>query len=118
VDRNEALLALSKSTPKAYQDKLGEEGGGERFTQPHIASPDVFDQPNLRKLKMTFHGVVEGSLQMTKYALSTTEPISVLEPELGWEGGHLEIASSVRGEVEQTVRELRDPYLYEEDGKI
>ena len=45
-------------------------------------------------------------------------PISILLPELDWEGGNLAHSSSVRGEVEKTVRQLRDPYLYEENGKV
>jgi len=48
----------------------------------------------------------------------TSEPLTILEPELPWEGGDFELRPSVRGEVEDSVRELRDPYLFEEDGQL
>ena len=41
----------------------------------------------------------------------------VLEPEHAWEGTGLRVEPSVRGEINRLVRQLRDPCLYEEDGR-
>ena len=41
----------------------------------------------------------------------------VLEPEHAWEGADSNIEPSVRGEINRRVRQLRDPCVYEEDGR-
>ena len=41
----------------------------------------------------------------------------VLEPKHAWEGADLEVEPSVRGEINHVVRQLRDPCVYEEDGR-
>ena len=41
----------------------------------------------------------------------------VLEPERAWEGAGLRIEPSVRGEINRLVRQLRDPCVYEEEGR-
>ncbi len=46
------------------------------------------------------------------------EPITVLEPELDYEGGNLKLEKSIRGAARDHVRQLRDPAIYEEDGNI
>lgn len=47
-----------------------------------------------------------------------TEPVSVLVPELPWEGADLEIGPSVRGQVTGRVRQLRDPAILLDDGRV
>ena len=42
---------------------------------------------------------------------------AVLEPERAWEGSDLRAEPSARGEVEGLVRQLRDPCVYEEEGR-
>ena len=42
---------------------------------------------------------------------------TVLEPEHGWEGAGLRVEPSVRGEINRLARQLRDPCVYEEDGR-
>ena len=41
----------------------------------------------------------------------------VLEPEHVWEGAGSSVEPSVRGEINRLVRQLRDPCVYEEDGR-
>ena len=41
----------------------------------------------------------------------------VLEPEHPWEGAGLGVEPSVRGEINRLVCQLRDPCVYEEDGR-
>jgi hypothetical protein len=48
---------------------------------------------------------------------SPTDPVVVLEPELDWEGAHLPREASVRGAAMKPVRELRDPALFEDEGR-
>jgi hypothetical protein len=47
----------------------------------------------------------------------TGEPIDVLYPELDWEGADLPLRPSVRDAINVRVRQLRDPGIYEEDGR-
>jgi hypothetical protein len=47
-----------------------------------------------------------------------TEPVTVLQPEHDYEGADRPLAPSVRGLSPEPVRELRDPALYEEDGRL
>ena len=42
----------------------------------------------------------------------------VLEPERDHEGGGLPLAPSVRGPANEPVRQLRDPAVFEEDGRV
>lgn len=45
-------------------------------------------------------------------------PVTVLEPETHYEGAHLPLEPSVRGWAPRPVRQLRDPALFEEDGRL
>jgi len=47
-----------------------------------------------------------------------TDPITVLEPEPDYEGGNLPLTVSKMGASNAPVRELRDPAIFEENGKI
>ena len=42
---------------------------------------------------------------------------AVLEPEWEWEGAGLRVEPSARGEANRPVRQLRDPCVFEEDGR-
>ena len=46
-----------------------------------------------------------------------TPPVVVLEPEMEWEGAELPAESSERGFAMRMVRQLRDPALFEENGR-
>lgn len=46
-----------------------------------------------------------------------TPPETLLEPEMPWEGTDEPLEPSKRGSVHRLVRQLRDPCVYEEDGK-
>lgn len=46
-----------------------------------------------------------------------TDPAVVLEPETEYEGGHLPLEPSRRGLVMGPVHQLRDPAIYQEDGR-
>ena len=42
---------------------------------------------------------------------------TVLEPEHAWEGAELGVEPSARGQITHLVRQLRDPCVYEEEGR-
>ena len=47
-----------------------------------------------------------------------SEPVEVLRPEYDWEGAHMPLLPSIRSVAYEKVNQLRDPAVYEEDGKI
>ena len=47
-----------------------------------------------------------------------SEPVTLLQPERDWEGGNLELCASRRGAIHEPARQLRDPAIYEEDGRV
>ena len=46
------------------------------------------------------------------------EAVEVLRPEQEWEGAHLPLAPSYRGAIGLAVNQVRDPAIFEEDGRI
>ena len=42
------------------------------------------------------------------------DPVTVLEPELDWEGADLPLETSIMGAADRRVRELRDPGVFED----
>ncbi|MEI6948389.1 hypothetical protein V9K67_14425 [Paraflavisolibacter sp. H34] len=49
---------------------------------------------------------------------TATAPVDVVRPEKEYEGGNLPVAASQPGLYYGNVRQLRDPYLYEESGRL
>lgn len=47
-----------------------------------------------------------------------TEPVEVLRPERSWEGAALPIEPSIRSVAYGPVNQLRDPAIFEEDGRV
>lgn len=45
-------------------------------------------------------------------------PTEVLRPERSWEGAGLPVEPSRRGSIDVPVNQLRDPAVYEEDGRV
>ena len=48
----------------------------------------------------------------------TSERVEVLRPQRDWEGAELAIAASRGGHIDERVNQLRDPAIFEEDGKV
>ncbi len=48
---------------------------------------------------------------------SASEPVEVLRPEFDWEGADLPIEPSRGGYIDVRVHQLRDPAIYQEDGR-
>jgi hypothetical protein len=51
-------------------------------------------------------------------AWSETEPVEVLRPEREWEGADAPLVPSLRSTAYGRVNQLRDPAVFEEDGRI
>ncbi len=49
---------------------------------------------------------------------SETDPVEVLRPERDWEGAAAPLEPSVRSTAYGQVNQLRDPAIYEEDGRV
>jgi hypothetical protein len=47
-----------------------------------------------------------------------TPPVEVLRPEKPWEGVKQPVEPSVRGESPLPVRQLRDPAVFEDEGRL
>ena len=50
-------------------------------------------------------------------AWRATSPIDVLQPETRYECGDMPLAASEAGDVEGRVRQIRDPFVFEESGR-
>lgn len=48
----------------------------------------------------------------------TGEAVEILRPETDWEGAALPLLPSYRGAISLPVNQLRDPAIYEEDGRV
>lgn len=48
---------------------------------------------------------------------TATDPITVLAPEMEYEGATLPLQPSERGAIHEPVRQLRDPYVFEDEGR-
>ena len=49
---------------------------------------------------------------------TASEPVEILRPEKSWEGANLPLTRSVRSFAPGPVNQLRDPAIYEEDGRV
>lgn len=47
-----------------------------------------------------------------------SDPTEVLRPEHDWEGANLPVAPSYRGAINHQVNQLRDPAIFEEEGRL
>ena len=106
-----------------YINELGEGGNDPRhfaiYTRTHLDPNDTniyafysskFDQPE--RIFLTVIDTSDGSTNPAEWTALGQELI--LEPELAWEGADLPLAISQSGEG-TGVRELRDPYVFEDD---
>ena len=60
------------------------------------------------------------TIDLTGNWMSWTEsdPVEVLRPERAWEGANLPVEPSSGGSIDVPVNQLRDPAIYEEDGRV
>ena len=65
-----ALIEIGNMTKKTYKARVQNKIKSSAPTTPHLASPEVIIDVENEKIRMYYHGVVDGSLQMSKVATS------------------------------------------------
>lgn len=65
-----ALYKIGADARKAWEERQEKKIRSSPPTTPHVASPEVIVDHEHKKIRLYYHGVVEGSLQMTKVAES------------------------------------------------
>ncbi|MGB1242464.1 MAG: hypothetical protein ACPG49_08080 [Chitinophagales bacterium] len=65
-----AMYKVGNDALKAWEKRNQQKIKSSPPTSPHIASPEVIIDEQNQKIRLYYHGVVEGSLQMSKVALS------------------------------------------------
>jgi len=65
-----ALLTVASDYKKDFEAKQKDQVIATKPTEPHLASPDIIIDHERKEIRMYYHGVVEGTLQMSKVARS------------------------------------------------
>lgn len=65
-----ALLEVGTKAKKAYEARNKRKLKSSPPTTPHVASPEIIIDETTKKIRLYYHGVKEGNLQMSKVALS------------------------------------------------
>ncbi|MFT6809042.1 MAG: hypothetical protein ACJA01_002274 [Saprospiraceae bacterium] len=65
-----ALIEVGDKAIKAYESRNQNKIKAPSPTTPHLASPEVIIDNKTQQIRMYYHGIVDGSLQMSKVAIS------------------------------------------------
>ena len=65
-----AMIEVGAKGKKAYEEKTKQKLKSSLPTTPHVASPEIFIDEKAKKIRLYYHGVKKGNLQMSKVALS------------------------------------------------
>jgi len=79
-----ALSALGKAAKKAYEERTKQKMNSSPPTTLHVASPDVIVDEAAKEIRLYYHGVAEGNLQLSK--VSTSEDGLTFTPKDGYIG--------------------------------
>lgn len=66
----QAMIDIGTKAKEAYEKRTQSKLSSSPPTTPHIASPEIFIDESNKMIRLYFHGVVSGSIQMTKVGLS------------------------------------------------
>ena len=99
------------------------EDGPTLFTENMRHSAVIVDE-NVLQIFFTMVGDSPERIKLSTVDLSddwmnwtASDPIDVLSPELPWEGSEMPQEPSKRGLIDGQVNQLRDPAIYQEDGR-
>ncbi len=81
-----------------------------RGTALHVFFSNAYDCP-----ECILHSRID--LESDWMVWEATEPVTLLAPDCDYEGADRPLDPSERGSVHERVRQLRDPGIFEEDGK-
>ena len=65
-----ALMKIGGDAKKAWEERIQQQMKSSPPTTPHVASPEVLIDEASKKIRLYYHGVAEGNLQMSKVATS------------------------------------------------
>ena len=97
---------------------------------PQLFTPDMRHSAILRRGSRLFvfwtergaapERVLVATIDMTTDWMTWSEstPVEVLRPERRWEGAELPVEPSRGGSIDVPVNQLRDPAIFEEDGRV
>lgn len=76
-----ALIKVGAKAKKAWEERMNQQMKSSPPTTPHVASPEIFIDEKAKKIRLYYHGVKKGNLQMSKVALSSDGLNFQAEPE-------------------------------------
>ena len=97
---------------------------------PHLFNPNMRHSALLKRGNMLYvfwtqrgdapERVLLSTIDLTDgwRAWKESDPVEVLRPERPWEGAGLPVEPSRGGAIDESVNQLRDPAIYEEDGRV
>ena len=97
--------------PQLFDDDMRHSALLQRGSTLHVFYTRAGDAP-----ERVLHATIELSGDWTTWRASS--PVEVLRPEHDWEGAGLPLEPSRRGSVDVPVHQLRDPAIFEEDGRV
>lgn len=77
-----ALIEVGKAAEESFEKRSGNNSKSSASTTPHLASPEVIINNKTKQLHLYYHGVVEGSLQKSKVAISKDGIHFEAQPEI------------------------------------
>lgn len=109
--RSEDALSGFEPGPRLFQPEMRHAGLLVRGGVLHVFWSRVGDVP-----ERILHSTVDLALPFEEWRNS--EATEVLRPEFAWEGADAPLAPSLRSVAYGHVNQLRDPAIYEEDGRV
>ena len=77
-----AMIEVGATAKKAWEARSKQKLKSSPPTTPHVASPEIFIDEKAKKIRLYYHGVKKGNLQMSKVALSNDGLNFQPEPEI------------------------------------
>lgn len=77
-----AMVQVGAEAKKAWEERTKQQMKSSPPTTPHVASPEVIIDEEAKKIRLYYHGVKQGNLQMSKVALSDNGLTFRPEPEI------------------------------------
>jgi len=65
-----AMIEVGRKAKKAHEERTKQQMKSSPPTTPHVASPEIFIDEKNKQIRLYYHGVKKGNLQMSKVALS------------------------------------------------
>lgn len=104
-------LAGFEPGPRRFTDDMRHNAVWVHNDKLHVFYTNANDCP-----ERIYHSSIELTGNWNDWQVS--KPVVLLEPETQYEGADLPLEKSRRGGTKQRVRQLRDPAIYEEDGRL